>query len=455
MTPNLPSFLSVSAGSTGIPGAIERDLQRTQENAPSFELPGLPDPVGTKEGDAGHNNPDRESAHELPVAVANTQLANPAKIPALLTSATKDDLLARPVDRSLPEPLKLQQSPAPKDAVPVVAANLPIKTETEPRALEVTQKRQPSRNPDEPPAKPSLRLAEPPPQVMPEENGQIDRSFETSAPEQKPTPLFVAPSAVETLRRHLDMTQNPAPKVRSFGPPNGKRQGVDSGIVQLPKVSPISNLKGEIENILKSGPTPMYEDLAAPKLAHNAASLQASVSNGSSAATLPISSAPGPTDVSSNIGQIAVKSTDQVAIIAERTLDMARGDLWLNDLAKDIVSARHAEREISFRMQPENLGRLDVDIATLDEGMRLSLKTGSDEATQLIVGSQTKLTDELRSQGVRVLETEVQTRSDSQAQQDARQAPTTRNDRPDDGVAVKSEDMNREEKPAEKQERFA
>ena len=99
--------------------------------------------------------------------------------------------------------------------------------------------------------------------------------------------------------------------------------------------------------------------------------------------------------------------TDASAVIAERALDVARGSLWLDQLAGDIAAVQDQDRDLSFRLIPAQLGQLDVNIGTRDDGLQLTFSTQSEEAAHIIGSAQTRLIEELKAQGVRVAGSEV------------------------------------------------
>lgn len=92
---------------------------------------------------------------------------------------------------------------------------------------------------------------------------------------------------------------------------------------------------------------------------------------------------------------------------ADRQLDLASDTQWLDDLAKDIVSAARTDQRLSFRLLPPTLGKLDVDLAGSDAGMSVRMSTPSQEARSIIAAAQPQLISELRAQGIRIAETEV------------------------------------------------
>jgi hypothetical protein len=92
---------------------------------------------------------------------------------------------------------------------------------------------------------------------------------------------------------------------------------------------------------------------------------------------------------------------------ADRQLDLARDALWLGQLANDIVAARDITDRLTFRLVPENLGRMDVDLKSLDTGLHMQIKANNEDAAKLVAAAQPRLVEELRAQGIRVNATEV------------------------------------------------
>ncbi|HWW55672.1 MAG TPA: flagellar hook-length control protein FliK [Sphingopyxis sp.] len=93
--------------------------------------------------------------------------------------------------------------------------------------------------------------------------------------------------------------------------------------------------------------------------------------------------------------------------VAERVLDMGSDTLWIDQLARDITAAKSEDGDISFRLMPRHLGRLDVAMKMGDEGMSLKMDTRHEATATIVTAAQAKLVDELRQQGVRVAGTEV------------------------------------------------
>ncbi|KTE41063.1 hypothetical protein ATE62_06740 [Sphingopyxis sp. HIX] len=96
-----------------------------------------------------------------------------------------------------------------------------------------------------------------------------------------------------------------------------------------------------------------------------------------------------------------------VGTIAERTLDLSSDDAWIEQLAADIAATKSASGDISFRLMPRHLGRLDVSMTAGDEGVSVKLDTQHEATATIVTAAQTRLADDLRQQGVRVADTQV------------------------------------------------
>jgi flagellar hook-length control protein FliK len=103
----------------------------------------------------------------------------------------------------------------------------------------------------------------------------------------------------------------------------------------------------------------------------------------------------------------ALAAAAPVATIAERTLDLSSDDAWIEQLAADIAATKSASGDISFRLMPRHLGRLDVSMIAGDEGVSVKLDTQHEATATIVTAAQTRLADDLRQQGVRVADTQV------------------------------------------------
>lgn len=91
----------------------------------------------------------------------------------------------------------------------------------------------------------------------------------------------------------------------------------------------------------------------------------------------------------------------------ERVLDMSSDSGWIDRLAHDIAATRSDSGDISFRLMPRHLGRLDVAMRQGDEGVALKLDTQHEATATIVTAAQARLVDDLRQQGVRVIGSEV------------------------------------------------
>ena len=93
--------------------------------------------------------------------------------------------------------------------------------------------------------------------------------------------------------------------------------------------------------------------------------------------------------------------------LAERVLDLDSDGAWIDQLARDIAATKSDSGDISFRLMPKHLGRLDVAMQLGDEGVALKMDTHHEATATIVTAAQGRLVDELRQQGVRVTGTEV------------------------------------------------
>lgn len=93
--------------------------------------------------------------------------------------------------------------------------------------------------------------------------------------------------------------------------------------------------------------------------------------------------------------------------VAERILDLASDGAWIDQLAHDIAATKSDSGDISFRLMPRHLGRLDVAMRMGDEGVALKLDTQHEATATIVTAAQGRLVEDLRQQGVRVSASEV------------------------------------------------
>lgn len=95
------------------------------------------------------------------------------------------------------------------------------------------------------------------------------------------------------------------------------------------------------------------------------------------------------------------------AQIAERVLDMDSDGAWIDQLARDIAATKSDSGDISFRLMPRHLGRLDVAMKMGEDGVALKMDAHHETTATIVTAAQGRLVDELRQQGVRVTGAEV------------------------------------------------
>jgi flagellar hook-length control protein FliK len=129
------------------------------------------------------------------------------------------------------------------------------------------------------------------------------------------------------------------------------------------------------------------------------------------------------------------------AALAAQVLDMGRSGQWIDQLAQDISRAASSDGAMRFRLAPETLGELRVEITQSERGAHIRLNVSSEAAQQALAEAQPKLLAEARGQGLRIAEAEIsftggqsQGRETSQQAQGRQETPamrTTRGARPE------------------------
>jgi flagellar hook-length control protein FliK len=106
-------------------------------------------------------------------------------------------------------------------------------------------------------------------------------------------------------------------------------------------------------------------------------------------------------------GAAMLASTAAPVTMAERVLDLTSDGAWIDQLAHDIAATKSGSGDISFRLMPRHLGRLDVAMVMGDEGVSLKLDTQHEATATIVTAAQGRLVEDLRQQGVRVSASEV------------------------------------------------
>jgi hypothetical protein len=93
--------------------------------------------------------------------------------------------------------------------------------------------------------------------------------------------------------------------------------------------------------------------------------------------------------------------------LIEHQLDMAREGEWLDQLTRDIVRTAASEGSLRFRLNPEHLGSLEVEVTQGQAGTSVRLTADTEQARSLLADARPQLIAEARAQGVRIAEAHV------------------------------------------------
>ena len=122
--------------------------------------------------------------------------------------------------------------------------------------------------------------------------------------------------------------------------------------------------------------------------------------------------APLPFDIARPIETVleplmAEPQIDPSEFAIERQLDVSAEGEWLDSLARDIARTAGEGGTLRFKLNPENLGTLRVEITPHANGSAVRLTADTDAARSIIADAQPRLVAEARANGVRIAETHV------------------------------------------------
>lgn len=139
-----------------------------------------------------------------------------------------------------------------------------------------------------------------------------------------------------------------------------------------------------------------------------------------------VSAAPRPTEPAA----IRTEVPDQAV---DRALDLARDGEWLDRLARDISSSADRDGTLRFRLNPQALGQLRVELSQGEHGTNIRMSVDTEAARTILADAQSRLVSEARAQGVRIGETQVDLSGsdqhmsgDPRRQEEARHSPMIR-----------------------------
>ncbi len=105
--------------------------------------------------------------------------------------------------------------------------------------------------------------------------------------------------------------------------------------------------------------------------------------------------------------QSTAQASAPAELLIEHQLDLAADGAWLDQLARDIAAAGEEGAPLRFRLNPETLGSLRVEITQARDGAAIRLTADTEAARAIIADAQPRLLAEARAQGVRIAEAHV------------------------------------------------
>jgi flagellar hook-length control protein FliK len=157
--------------------------------------------------------------------------------------------------------------------------------------------------------------------------------------------------------------------------------------------------------------------------------IQPAAPNAATFTTVPVTLQP----VSPAAASVQSAVPDVAQLIAEKQLDLVNDNQWLDRLARDIARAGASDEPLRFRLHPQTLGHLQVELTQSERGATVRLTVETEAARNILVDAQPRLAAEARAQGVRLAGTEVDLGSAGQHSGDARR---NAEERPQDIVRV-------------------
>ncbi|HKX22093.1 MAG TPA: flagellar hook-length control protein FliK [Rhizorhapis sp.] len=104
----------------------------------------------------------------------------------------------------------------------------------------------------------------------------------------------------------------------------------------------------------------------------------------------------------------AVPAADTAAILGEQVIDMGVEGQWIDRMAREIADVAAGTGRASFTLNPENLGKLQVEILQKDEGANVRLLAETDAAASALHQGRQQLQQDARLQAVRIVDVQVE-----------------------------------------------
>ncbi len=230
------------------------------------------------------------------------------------------------------------------------------------------------------------------------------------ARDEAPGPVPAAPPPRETARPAPGIAAA-VPMAQTFVPPTGPAPGAASADAAMPAggnvaPSPASVARPAVGEAAARDPAPPQAILAATAEPATAPVRRVARRDGevrvADIAASPF--APAAVAITAPDRPAAMTLPDRVA--AHR-LDMVAGDRWLDQLARDIARTVGSDGQLRFRLNPEHLGSLHVEVSHGPDGASVRLSADSEAARAILADARPRLIAEAQAQGVRIADAQV------------------------------------------------
>lgn len=116
----------------------------------------------------------------------------------------------------------------------------------------------------------------------------------------------------------------------------------------------------------------------------------------------------GPAIAPSNPSSLIPSPVDLSASLGQRVIDMSSGGQWIDGLAKEIATLAAGSGQGAFRLSPENLGPMRVDVRNGAAGVEVRLTVETEAAKIALDKDSDWLKDDNRLSAVRIADVTVE-----------------------------------------------
>ncbi len=88
-------------------------------------------------------------------------------------------------------------------------------------------------------------------------------------------------------------------------------------------------------------------------------------------------------------------------------LNLEQDTLWIDDLAHEIAAFGNEQGKLRFGLSPKGLGYLEVAIDARPDGVDINLAASTESAARIFAAEQSRLVEELRQSGVRLINSDL------------------------------------------------